>query len=140
MLTIRVFEPKDQPDLIDLWQRCQLIVPWNDPCKDIARKMRVNPELFLVGEMDGRLIASVMGGYDGHRGWINYLAVAPEYQRRGIGQRMMAEVERRIQSKGCPKINIQVRSTNATVIAFYNSLGYGVDDVIGLGKRLEKDD
>ena len=80
-----------------------------------------------------------MAGYEGHRGWINYLAVAPEHQGKGLGRAMMAEAERLLREAGCPKINLQVRSANAKVIEFYRRLGYTVDDVVSLGKRLEDD-
>jgi ribosomal protein S18 acetylase RimI-like enzyme len=92
-----------------------------------------------VGVLEGKIIASVMGGYEGHRGWINYMAVDPDQRRKGYGRRIMAEVERRIRAKGCPKINLQVRESNHAVIKFYQSLGYADDAVIGLGKRLEVD-
>ena len=81
----------------------------------------------------------VMGGYEGHRGWINYLAVKPSQQRKGYGQAIMQAVESLIKQKGCPKINLQVRATNETVIKFYSAIGYGNDNVVGLGKRLEYD-
>lgn len=80
-----------------------------------------------------------MGGYEGHRGWINYLAVAPEFQRRGYGRQLVMEVERRLLAVGCPKINLQVRSSNATVLECYRRLGYAVDDVVSMGKRLISD-
>jgi ribosomal protein S18 acetylase RimI-like enzyme len=86
-----------------------------------------------------RVVATVMAGYDGHRGWINYLAVAPDCQRQGLGGQIMAEAERRLRAAGCPKINLQVRTSNAGVIAFYRSIGYVLDDVVSLGKRLEED-
>src|SRR5512132_962748 len=106
---------------------------------DIERKLKVNPEWFLVGIMDGRVVAAVMAGYEGHRGWINYLAVAPEVQRQGLGRQMMAQAEKRLREHGCPKINLQVRTSNTGVIAFYERLGYKSDDVVSLGKRLEQD-
>jgi ribosomal protein S18 acetylase RimI-like enzyme len=81
-----------------------------------------------------------MGGYEGHRGWINYLAVAPDQRRKGYGRLIMEEVERRIAEKGSPKINLQVRTSNTGVIAFYESLGYRADDVVGMGKRLVSDE
>jgi ribosomal protein S18 acetylase RimI-like enzyme len=138
-LKIRAFEDADESAAIELWQRCNLTRPWNDPKKDIQRKLRVQPHLFLVGTIGQELIATVMAGYEGHRGWINYLAVAPEYQRQGIGQLMMAEAERLLRDAGCPKINLLVRSTNPDAIEFYEALGYTVDEVISLGKRLESD-
>ncbi|QDU48222.1 Acetyltransferase YpeA [Gimesia panareensis] len=139
MMDIREFEIRDQSAVIDLWNECQLVVPWNDPAKDIERKIKVDPDLFLVGELSGLIVATVMGGYEGHRGWINYLAVSPAHQRKGLGRAIMEQVEQRIRARGCPKINLQVRATNKAVIAFYESLGYNVDQVVGLGKRLESD-
>lgn len=138
-MQIRPFHPADEPAVIDLWRRCGLTRPWNDPAKDVRRKLAVRPDLFLVGLLDGAVAATVMAGYDGHRGWINYLAVDPDYRRRGLGRALMAEAERLLREAGCPKINLQVRGTNADVIAFYRSLGYTVDDVVSLGKRLEHD-
>ncbi len=80
-----------------------------------------------------------MGGYEGHRGWINYLAVSPRHQRKGYGREIMEFVEQRIQLKGCPKINLQIRGTNTQAAAFYQAIGYDIEDAIGLGKRLEPD-
>jgi ribosomal protein S18 acetylase RimI-like enzyme len=137
---IRPFEPRDEEALVQLWTDCGLVVPWNNPHRDIQRKLKVQSDMFLVGCLDGRVIASVMAGYDGHRGWINYLAVDPGHQRCGIGKRMMDEGERRLRAAGCPKINLQVRSTNAAVIEFYQRIGFKVDDVVSLGKRLEPDE
>lgn len=138
-MDIRPFRDSDEPAVINLWERCGLLRPQNDPRKDIRRKRKVQSELFLVGVLDGQVIASVMAGYDGHRGWINYLAVSPEHQRHARGRAMMAEAQRLLQQLGCPKINLQVRSSNTGVIAFYRKLGYCVDEVISLGKRLEED-
>lgn len=136
---IRAFQLPDQTALIELWQRCDLLRPWNDPVKDIQRKLAVRPDLFLVGERDGNIIASVMAGYEGHRGWLNYLAVDPEYQRQGLGRELVSEAERLLLEAGCPKINLQVRSSNPSVIEFYQRLGYLTDDVVSLGKRLQAD-
>ena len=122
--------------MVALWHRCGLVVPHNDPVRDIALKLGWQPELFLIGELDERLVASVMAGYEGHRGWINYLAVDPAAQGRGLGRLMMNEAESALRALGCPKINLQVRTTNAAVRAFYQRIGYSVDDVISLGKRL----
>lgn len=138
-MQIEVFAEQYRQALIALWTECGLVVPQNDPNKDIDRKLQVGADLFLLGVVDGEVVASVMGGYEGHRGWINYLAVKPSHQRKGYGQAMMAAVETRLREKGCPKINLQVRSTNTAVIAFYDALGYGNDNVVGLGKRLESD-
>jgi ribosomal protein S18 acetylase RimI-like enzyme len=133
---IRPYQAADQSAVIDLWHRCNLVVPQNDPRKDIAMKCRVQPDLFFVGTISDRIVASAMAGYDGHRGWIYYLAVDPDYQRQHIGRRMMKRTEVALKERGCPKINIQVRTSNKAVISFYTSLGYSNDDVIGLGKKL----
>jgi ribosomal protein S18 acetylase RimI-like enzyme len=138
-MEIREYLETDEQQVIDLWLKCQLVVSANNPKKDIQRKLKVNRDLFLVGILDNKIIATVMGGYEGHRGWINYLAVDPGHQGYGYGRLIMEAVERRIRSKGCPKINLQVRETNKAVIEFYQSLGYTNDHVIGLGKRLEED-
>jgi ribosomal protein S18 acetylase RimI-like enzyme len=139
-LKIRIFEPADERAVFRLWQNCGLVVPWNDPHRDIVRKLEVQPELFLVGCLDGLIVASVMAGYEGHRGWINYLAVAPSHQRQGFGRMMMQEAERRLKDIGCPKINLQVRTSNVGVIEFYKRIGFKLDDVVCLGKRLESDE
>lgn len=138
-MTIRAYCLSDEGAVIALWNACGLVVPHNNPKRDIERKLRVNPELFLVGELDGKIIASCMAGYEGHRGWINYLAVHPEYQRNGFAREIMQRAEELLRSAGCPKINLQVRSTNAAVIAFYEGLGFIQDNVASLGKRLEHD-
>jgi len=139
-LLIRRYEPADEEAVIALWKSCGLTVPHNNPHKDIQRKLRVNPEWFLIGEENGVIISSCMAGYEGHRGWINYLAVAPHGQRRGIATQMMHEAERLLREAGCPKINLQVRSSNASAIRFYESIGFKQDQVFSLGKRLESDE
>ena len=138
-MKIRPFRSTDTEGVVALWEACELVRPWNDPRKDIERKLRVNPDLFLVAVDEDALVGSVMAGYEGHRGWINYLAVDPSRRRLGVGSRLMAEAERLLEQAGCPKINLQVRSENADVIAFYRARGYAVDDVVSLGKRLIED-
>jgi ribosomal protein S18 acetylase RimI-like enzyme len=135
-MNIRPYNPSDEAAVIALWHECGLTRPWNDPREDIQRKLRVQAELFLVGEVAGLVVATVMAGYEGHRGWINYLAVAPGHRQKGLGRAIMAQAERLLRSAGCPKINLQVRTSNSGVIAFYDRLGYRLDDVICLGKRL----
>ncbi len=137
---IRGFEPADGTAVIAIWSACDLTRPWNDPARDIERKLAVADELFLVGVVGDRVVATVMAGYDGHRGWVNYLAVDPARQGAGIGRVLMAEVELRLRALGCPKINLQVRMANPVAIAFYERLGFAVDDAISLGKRLEFDE
>lgn len=141
-MLIRPFRESDEADVIALWQACGLARPWNDPRKDVARKLGVQRELFLVGEADeedGRLIASAMAGYDGHRGWVNYLAVAPDMRGRGFGAALMREIETQLAALGCPKLNLQVRAGNLDAIAFYRRLGYDVEEIVSLGKRLIPD-
>jgi ribosomal protein S18 acetylase RimI-like enzyme len=138
-LEIRPFRRDDEEAVVALWERCDLTRPWNDPRKDIRRKLEVRPDLFLVGMCAGSLVATVMAGYEGHRGWINYLAVDSERRRSGLGRRMMEAAERLLLAEGCPKINLQVREENDEVVAFYRALGYTQDPVVSLGKRLRSD-
>ena len=138
-LEIRAYRESDQDAVVGLSRECGLVVPQNDPKKDICRKLSIQRELFLVGSMGSKLVATVMARFDGHRGWINYLAVATGSQNRGFGRRMMDAAEARLREMGCPKINLQVRSSNADVIEFYRAIGYSVDDVVSMGKRLEED-
>ena len=138
-LTIRAFQNEDEQAVIALWRDCGLVVPQNDPAKDIARKLEVDPDLFLVGLVDNAIAATVMGGYEGHRGWINYLAVEPSMQGKGHGRAMMVAIEKQLKDRGCPKINLQVRASNSAALGFYAAIGYLNDNVIGLGKRIESD-
>ncbi len=139
-IEIRPYAPDDEMQVVQLWNDCGLVVPWNDPHRDIRRKLDVQPEFFLVGGLADRIVATVMAGYDGHRGWINYLAVRVDHQHTGIGKRMLEAAEMRLRAAGCPKINVQVRRTNAKVIEFYKKTGYAPDEVVSLGKRLDPDD
>ena len=139
-IEIRPYESHDEIQVVQLWTDCGLVVPWNNPNRDIQRKLAVQPEMFLVGCLADQIIATVMAGYDGHRGWINYLAVHPNHQHTGLGGRMMDEAEIRLRAAGCPKMNLQVRSTNTNMIEFYRKIGYKVDHVVSLGKRLEPDE
>jgi ribosomal protein S18 acetylase RimI-like enzyme len=139
-MLIRPFRPGDEAAVIALWKRCELVRPWNDPHKDIRRKLQVRPDLFLVGLVGDHIVASVMAGYEGHRGWLNYLAVDPAHQRRGYARAIVAEAERLLRAAGCPKINLLVRNSNHGVIEFYRKLGYAADEVTSMGKRLEHDE
>jgi ribosomal protein S18 acetylase RimI-like enzyme len=138
-MTVRAFVAEDEVQVVDLWRRCGLTRPWNDPHADIARKLTTQPELFLVLEIDDEVMGTAMGGYDGHRGWVNYLAVAPERRHRGYGRVLMAALEQLLAERGCPKLNLQVRTDNAAAVEFYTGLGYARDDVVSLGKRLVRD-
>jgi len=138
-MRIRAFEPGDEAAIVALWQECGLTRPWNDPHKDIARKLTEQPDLFLVGTIGDEVIASAMVGFDGHRGWVYYLAVAERHRRHSLGRALMQEAERLLIERGCPKLNLQVRSTNAGVLEFYRKLGYVPDETVSLGKRLIHD-
>jgi ribosomal protein S18 acetylase RimI-like enzyme len=140
-MLIRAFAPADTESVVALWETCGLIRPWNDPRRDIERKLTVQPELFLVGiDDDGdRIVASVMAGFVGHRGWINYLAVDPEARGKGNGRALMTEVEARLEAVGCPKVNLQIRADNDEAQGFYRALGYQPDAAVSFGKRLIAD-
>ena len=135
-LLIRPYQDQDEKSVIRLWHNCNLVVPQNDPKLDIERKSKVNPDLFLVGLIEGKIIATAMGGYEGHRGWINYLAVSKEIRQKGVGRRIVEKVQAKLSKLGCPKINVQIRLSNQDAIEFYRKIGFTVDDVISMGKRL----
>ena len=139
-MRVRPFTEDDTERVIQLWNDCGLTRPWNDPRKDIERKRSVQREWFLVGTQAETVIASIMIGYDGHRGWINYLAVAPDQRRHGHARALMREAERLLAAAGCPKINLQIRTTNAAVIEFYKHIGYAQDDAVSFGRRLIADE
>jgi ribosomal protein S18 acetylase RimI-like enzyme len=138
-MKIRPYRPADEHAIVALWRECGLTRPWNDPHKDIARKLTQQPDLFLVGTLGDEVVASAMVGFDGHRGWVYYLAVAERHRQRSFGRALMQEAERLLVERGCPKLNLQVRSTNAGVIEFYRRLGYVQDETVSLGKRLIPD-
>lgn len=139
-LQIRPFDVADTAPVITLWERAGLTRPWNNPAGDIERKMQVTPELFLVGHVNKGLVVTVMGGYEGHRGWANYLAVDASYQGQGYGHLIMSHLEELLLALGCPKLNLQVRAGNSAALKFYEAAGYVRDDVVSLGKRLISDD
>jgi len=139
-MQIRPFHPSDTEAVVSLWQTCGLTRPWNDPYQDIQRKLAEQPELFLVGEVEGRLMASAMVGTDGHRGWLYYLAVAPEHRRQGHARHLVETAERLLIERGCPKLQLMVRRENTAVTGFYAALGYSEVEAVTLGKRLIADD
>ena len=137
MIDIRSYHPDDEPSVIRLWKTVFPNAPSrNDPRKDIQTKSKIQPDLFLVALAGNQLVGTAMAGYDGHRGWIYYLAVAPDYQRQGIGTDIMEKVEESLAQMGCPKLNLQIRADNNEVQAFYESLGYEVEQRISMGKEL----
>ena len=109
--------------------------PWNAAEVAIPAKMAVQPDLFLLALHQGRVVGSALAGYDGHRGWLYLVAVLHSYRRRGVGTLLVRDAERRLREIGCFKINLQVRTENAVVVAFYERLGYVVENRVSLGKR-----
>ena len=138
-VSIRGYRPSDEEAVVSLWQACQLTRPWNDARRDIERKLASDAGPFLVAEADDNVVGTAMVGYDGHRGWINYLAVHPTHRGQGIGRALMEHAERILSAQGCPKLNLQVRQGNTAAVAFYERLGYLQDEVVSLGKRLVDD-
>jgi ribosomal protein S18 acetylase RimI-like enzyme len=138
--TIHNYQPADEADVIGLWRECELVVPWNNPQTDIARKTEDSPHLFFVGRIDGQLVASCMAGYDGHRGWIYFLAVRKAHRRKGLATRMVRHVESKLIELGCPKLELMVRNSNTSVISFYRNIGFDPDPVMVLSRRLIEDD
>ena len=138
-MLIQPYKPEYEKAVIKLWRKCNLVRPQNNPKKDIARKLKVKPELFLVGVEGNKVIATAMGGYEGHRGWVNYLGVDPEYRHKGAGRKMMEAIEEKLLAMGCPKINSQVLVDNTEATKFYQRIGYKKDEVISMGKRLIED-
>lgn len=136
-LAIRDFAEADRAALISLWQRCGLTRPWNDPNTDIDLAVAASDASILVGTRDGVLVASLMLGFDGHRGWVYYFGVDPEHQKRGLGRRMMEAAEGWMRARGVPKIQLLVRDDNRAALGFYAALGYDVVQTTTLGKRLD---
>lgn len=138
-MEIRVFEKSDEERVIALWANVfAYTAPHNDPATVIRQKCAVQPELFFVAILDGVLVGTVMGGYDGHRGWIYSLAVSPETRGRGIGASLMKHVEQELTKKGCSKVNLQVLMSNAGVVEFYCKRGYAVEERVSMGKLLDR--
>jgi len=138
-MPLRPFTIADGEAVVALWTECGLVRPWNDPRKDIARKLTEQPELFLVIEDAGAVIATAMVGFDGHRGWVYYLAVSPRRRAEGYARALMAEAERLLIERGCPKIMLMVRADNDSVIGMYEGLGYATESTVVMGKRLIAD-
>ena len=104
---------------------------------DIRRKLVFQPDLFFVALLDGKVIGSIMVGYEGHRGWLNYMAVLPEHQKHGYGRKLVEKAVGELKRLGCLKVNLQIRRCNASVVEFYRHLGFKDDDVVSMGKRLK---
>lgn len=140
-MKIRAVEAADTDAVLALWR--DVFPEYNDPTRpqrdpraNIARKLAFGDGLFWLGEARGRVVATAMAGYDGHRGWIYSIGVAPSERRHGYGRALLAHVESALRRLGCPKINIQVLAGNDTALLFWRAAGYEVDKVVGLGRRL----
>jgi ribosomal protein S18 acetylase RimI-like enzyme len=137
MMEIRPYEENDEAAVAALWREVFPDEPaHNVPEEVIGRKLDVQRELFFVAAEGGEIVGTAMGGYDGHRGWVYTVAVRPIYRRRGVGAALMARVEEDLREMGCNKVNLQVRASNEGVVAFYERLGYAVEDRVSMGKRL----
>lgn len=136
-LTIRPYQDHDESGVVALWRAAFASTPArNEPLSVIRRKREVQPDLFLVGEVEGDVVATVIAGYDGHRGWVYHVAVAANVRRHGYGRAVMAAAEAQLRALGCAKLNLQINRSNAEVVAFYEALGYAVEDRISMGKPL----
>ncbi len=141
-MLIRAFQSGDTEAVVELWRRCGLTRPWNDAHRDIERKLADSPWGLIIGEVDGRVSATVMVGYDGHRGSVNYLAVDPAEQGRGFGGQLLDHAELLLLQRDCPKVHVMVRSENAQVARFYETRGYALmpqQDILTLGRRMIQD-
>ena len=127
-----------QKALVELWKECNLTVPQNNPIEDIQKKLEFQPELFFIALLDGKLIGSVMAGYEGHRGWLNYLAVLPNHQNKGYGRKLVERAITELEKLGCLKLNVQIRESNISAVRFYERLGFRDDHVVSLGLRLRQ--
>jgi ribosomal protein S18 acetylase RimI-like enzyme len=136
-MLIRPYEDSDEPAVIALWRESlPIIAPHHDPATSIRNKLAVEHDLFFVAVVEETVVGTVMGGYDGHRGWVYSVAVKATQRRAGIGTALLRRLEQALAERGCLKVNLQVRVSNAEVVAFYQSLGYQVEQLISMGKRL----
>jgi ribosomal protein S18 acetylase RimI-like enzyme len=137
MLEIRPYDETDEPAVVALW--CEVFPGeggHNEPSRAIRDKLAYQRELFFVVTLEGAVVGTVMAGYDGHRGWIYRVAVDPRRHRHGIGAALLRHAEEKLIALGCPKINLQVLASNAGVVAFYEKMGYRVEERVSMGKRL----
>ena len=136
---IRPFRDGDEGDVIALWKTCELFRPWNDPGRDIeSARAAGSCEIFVAvaGEGEGSIIGSVMAGYDGHRGWVYYLAVSPDHRSRRLGGMLMRHAENWLEGLGAPKVMLMIREENEGVRRFYDGLGYEVEKRTIMSRRV----
>lgn len=138
-MQIRAFEESDAASVTALWEKSFFnLSGHNAPSASIRRKLAYQRELFFVGVQDDKVVGTVIAGYDGHRGWLYSVAVAPEVRRNGLGTALLRHAESALRALGCAKINLQVMPTNSTVVGFYRGLGYDVEERISMGRLLEE--
>lgn len=138
MTEIRTYRENDEAAVAALWREVFPDAPaHNVPEEDIRRKFAVQRDLFFLAVDGGDVVGTALAGYDGHRGWVHYVAVKPSRRRRGIGAALMKRVEEELAAAGCPKLNLQVRVSNRETVAFYEKLGYVVEERVSMGKRLK---
>jgi ribosomal protein S18 acetylase RimI-like enzyme len=136
-MDVRVYRADDHKAVVALWNDVfPDNAPWNDPADNIAVKLTTQPQLFLVAEDGDEIVGTVMAGFDGHRGWVHYVAVSPRHRRRGIGTALMRAAEERLVEMYCLKLNLQVRGGNSGAVRFYEGLGYAIEDRVSMGKLL----
>ncbi|MCD6322722.1 MAG: GNAT family acetyltransferase [Clostridiales bacterium] len=138
-MLIRQFKTDEKNDVIQLWYECGLLHPPNDPVDEIKVKTNFQPELFLVGEIDDKIMATIMLGFEGRRGWINYLCILPRYQGMGYGSELVQHGMEVLRNLGAPKINLLIRPTNTKVKAFYKKLGFEIEDAVLMSHRFKKE-
>ena len=139
MIEIRPYREADELEVISLWREVfPQSPPWNDPRLDIQRKLAVQRDLFIVALDGPRIVGTAMAGYDGHRGWVYYVGVDPRFRRQGVGTTLMRRVEHDLERLGCPKLNLQVRTSNSQTAEFYRRLGYAVEDRLSMSKLLAR--
>ena len=134
----REIADRDVPAVIALWERCGLTRPWNDPVGDVGFARRSPSSTILLHEENGKIVASVMVGHDGHRGTLYYVGVDPAFQGQGLGREMVETAERWLSDQGVWKMNILVRGSNESAKAFWARLGYSANEVVSLGKSLKR--
>ncbi|MEM6709763.1 MAG: GNAT family acetyltransferase [Pseudomonadota bacterium] len=134
---IRPFREADRPEVIRLWEAVfPDDPPWNNASQVIDTKLSCQPELFFVVELQGSVVGTVVAGFDGVRGWVHKLAVDPAHRGAGYGLALMKAAEAGLAEQGCPKLNLQVRSSNEQVIALYRRAGYEIEERVSMGKNL----
>jgi len=134
---IRCYRDADAGRVVALWEAVLPdSAPHNEPAIALRKKLEADRKLLFVAEAEGSIVGAVMGGYDGHRGWIYSLAVAPGHRGQGIGTALVRRVEAALAALGCLKVNLQVRASNHGVVRFYERIGYDVEERVSMGKRL----